>query len=94
MANPDLTESLKTQWPAAMIDEFQDTDDLQFEIFTSIYEKSADDSTLLFIGDPKQAIYNFRGADVYTYINAKQTADDSYSLSTNWRSTPAMIRSG
>ena len=91
VANPDLTESLKTQWPAAMIDEFQDTDDLQFEIFTSIYDKSADDSTLLFIGDPKQAIYNFRGADVYTYINAKQTADDSYSLSTNWRSTPAMI---
>ena len=91
VANPDLTESLKTQWPAAMIDEFQDTDDLQFEIFTSIYDKSADDSMLLFIGDPKQAIYNFRGADVYTYINARQTADDSYSLSTNWRSTPAMI---
>ena len=92
VSNTELTDSLRRQWPAAMIDEFQDTDDLQFEIFTSIYEsKSASDSTLLFIGDPKQAIYNFRGADVYTYINAKQTADDSYSLGTNWRSTPVMI---
>lgn len=97
--NPVLRRALRQEWPAAMIDEFQDTDDLQFGIFSSIYgetttnteKQSQPGSTLLFIGDPKQAIYNFRGADVYTYLNAKLTVDDSYSLGTNWRSTPAMI---
>jgi exodeoxyribonuclease V beta subunit len=87
-----LGEVLRSRWPVAMIDEFQDTDDLQFEIFSRIYEhKATTNNGLFFIGDPKQAIYNFRGADVYTYINAKQSADNTYSLSTNWRSTPAMI---
>ncbi|MFT7137989.1 MAG: exodeoxyribonuclease V beta subunit [Candidatus Azotimanducaceae bacterium] len=83
----NLSNTLRQRWPVAMIDEFQDTDDLQFEIFTRIYASGG----LFFIGDPKQAIYNFRGADVYTYINAKQSADNTFTLSTNWRSTPAMI---
>lgn len=90
--NPELKQTLRTQWPAAMIDEFQDTDDLQFEIFTSIYDQTESNTTLLFIGDPKQAIYNFRGADVFTYLNARQSTDESFSLGTNWRSTPLMIK--
>lgn len=85
--NSTLSDTLRQRWPVAMIDEFQDTDDLQFEIFTRIYATGG----LFFIGDPKQAIYNFRGADVYTYINAKQSADNTFTLGTNWRSTPAMI---
>jgi exodeoxyribonuclease V beta subunit len=91
--NPQLAEVLQHRWPIAMIDEFQDTDDLQFEIFSRIYEdkNKTENGGLFFIGDPKQAIYNFRGADVYTYINAKQVADAAYSLGTNWRSSPAMI---
>tara|TARA_R110002072_G_scaffold46082_8_gene127948 strand:- start:11894 stop:15385 length:3492 start_codon:yes stop_codon:yes gene_type:complete len=90
--NSQLAGVLRDRWPVAMIDEFQDTDDLQFEIFTRIYaNQHQKGGGLFFIGDPKQAIYNFRGADVYTYINAKQGADATYSLGTNWRSTPAMI---
>jgi exodeoxyribonuclease V beta subunit len=90
--NPALATLLRSKWPVAMIDEFQDTDDLQFEIFSAIYPTSSTtEGSLMFIGDPKQAIYNFRGADVYTYINARLSADQAYSLDTNWRSTPAMV---
>ncbi len=90
--NGTLADLLRSKWPAAMIDEFQDTDDLQYEIFSTIYPaQHTNAGTLLFIGDPKQAIYNFRGADVFTYINARQTTDAGYSLATNWRSTPAMV---
>lgn len=90
--NPGLAGLLRAKWPIAMIDEFQDTDDLQYEIFSTVYPSHTQHpGTLLFIGDPKQAIYNFRGADVFTYINARETTDGSYSLATNWRSTPAMV---
>ena len=91
-----LATRLSGNWPVAMIDEFQDTDDLQYGIFSAIYPNS-DDIGLFFIGDPKQAIYQFRGADIYTYINAKRqvtTTSNStiQSLSTNWRSTQAMVQ--
>ncbi len=95
-----LTEQLRGRWPVAMIDEFQDTDDLQYEIFRQIYPDQKESSTstaekpagLFFIGDPKQAIYQFRGADIYTYINAKRNIESEiFSLTTNWRSTKALI---
>ena len=86
-----LESTLRRRWPVAMIDEFQDTDDLQYEIFARIYPPSSS-CGLFLIGDPKQAIYQFRGADVFTYINAKRKIEsDAYSLDTNWRSTPALI---
>ena len=86
-----LAQQLRTKWPVAMIDEFQDTDDLQYEIFIRVYPDEAAHS-LFFIGDPKQAIYQFRGADIYTYINAKRLMEaESYSLTTNWRSSEALI---
>lgn len=88
-----LAQDLAARWPVAMIDEFQDTDDIQLGIFSNIYRRDGDQG-LFFIGDPKQAIYQFRGADVFTYINAKREVDpedDVYSLSTNWRSTPRLI---
>lgn len=87
-----LVELLAERWPVAMIDEFQDTDDIQYEIFTRIYS-GREQNGLVLIGDPKQAIYQFRGADVFTYINARRavSADDIFSLTTNWRSTAPFI---
>lgn len=84
-----LARSLRARWPIAMIDEFQDTDDIQWDIFSDIYAHGAD--ALYLIGDPKQAIYQFRGADVYTYINAKRAIESHWSLDTNWRSTAPMV---
>lgn len=86
---PWLATSLKTRFPAALIDEFQDTDPLQFEIFRTIYEGG--DSPLFLLGDPKQAIYSFRHADLHTYLRAKQQATAEHSLVANQRSTGALI---
>jgi exodeoxyribonuclease V beta subunit len=88
-----LAQQLARQWPVAMVDEFQDTDDIQYGIFSKIYYSPGPQSLLL-IGDPKQAIYKFRGADIYTYINAKRRLNpehDMFSLQTNWRSTGALV---
>lgn len=91
----DLASLLARRWPVAMIDEFQDTDPIQHEIFSRIYPAGAEsgDRGLLMIGDPKQAIYQFRGADVYAYINARRDVgeDRLHSLDKNWRSTPALV---
>ncbi|MDZ7684450.1 MAG: UvrD-helicase domain-containing protein [Gammaproteobacteria bacterium] len=84
-----LSRSLAARWPVALIDEFQDTDDIQWEIFSHIYKGRG--QGLFLIGDPKQAIYQFRGADVFTYINAKREIDSRFSLDTNWRSRPPVI---
>ncbi|MCO6523966.1 MAG: exodeoxyribonuclease V subunit beta, partial [Candidatus Schmidhempelia sp.] len=87
-----LAEALAERYPVAMIDEFQDTDAIQYQIFDSIYQPSQSKSTgLLFIGDPKQAIYAFRGADIFTYIQAKQYVEHYYTMETNWRSSVDMI---
>jgi exodeoxyribonuclease V beta subunit len=88
--NSTLAPQLSRRWPVAMIDEFQDTDDLQYGIFSRIYTDS-EHGCLLFIGDPKQAIYQFRGADIYTYLNARKSADEVHALSVNWRSTASLI---
>lgn len=87
-----LVEKIRDQYPVAMIDEFQDTDPLQYNIFGRIYlpEPSCG---LFMIGDPKQAIYGFRGADIFTYIEAKKQVLAHYTLGTNWRSTAAMVES-
>lgn len=92
-----LAEAIRTQFPVAMIDEFQDTDPLQYQIFSTIYygvshdRQPANNSGLFMIGDPKQAIYAFRGADIFTYMLARQQAQDHYTLGTNWRSTSNMV---
>ena len=85
-----LPELIANRWPAAMIDEFQDTDSIQNAIFSTVYQRRPE-GCLLMIGDPKQAIYNFRGADIFSYINARRQAEGHYTLKTNWRSSPAMI---
>ncbi|MBT5229692.1 MAG: exodeoxyribonuclease V subunit beta, partial [Methylococcales bacterium] len=93
--SPKLAEQVRKQYPVAMIDEFQDTDPIQYHIFKTIYpaEDDSGKTGLFMIGDPKQAIYSFRGADVFTYIKARRTTPDhaQYTLETNWRSTTAMV---
>jgi exodeoxyribonuclease V beta subunit len=87
-----LAKSLARRYPVAMIDEFQDTDTIQYQIFDRIYPSSNSHATgLLFIGDPKQAIYAFRGADIFTYIRAKQYVEHYYTMEINWRSSADMI---
>ncbi len=87
----DLAASLRATYPLALIDEFQDTDPIQYAIFNRIYAKSSE-ASLCFVGDPKQAIYAFRGADLATYMTAKQQADrEPFNLPTNYRSTPELI---
>nr|WP_314583653.1 exodeoxyribonuclease V subunit beta [uncultured Pseudomonas sp.] len=89
-----LATLIREQFPVALIDEFQDTDPVQYRIFDSVYRLEAnDESTGLFlIGDPKQAIYAFRGADIYTYLRARTaTAGRLHTLGTNFRSSHAMV---
>ncbi|MNF37038.1 RecBCD enzyme subunit RecB [compost metagenome] len=83
-----LAGTLREQYPVALIDEFQDTDPVQYQVFRRIYENQGD---LCFVGDPKQAIYAFRGADLATYLKARDEAARQYSLATNHRSTPELI---
>jgi exodeoxyribonuclease V beta subunit len=68
-----LAAVIREQFPVALIDEFQDTDPVQYRIFESIYriEDNSPDTGLFLIGDPKQAIYAFRGADIYTYLRVR-----------------------
>jgi exodeoxyribonuclease V beta subunit len=85
-----LAESIRTKYRAALIDEFQDTDSTQYQIFSKLF--SLPDSIFFMIGDPKQAIYSFRGADIFSYIAASQSADNKHTLSENWRSSPGLIK--
>lgn len=87
-----LQAAVRQAYPAAMIDEFQDTDAVQYEIFSQLYPVGTS-LCLIMIGDPKQAIYGFRGADIFTYMEAKQRVGESrcFTLDTNWRSEPAMV---
>ena len=119
-AEGHLGQQIKQQYPIALIDEFQDTDPVQYRIFDTIYAqtestRSANDndtdtdattvdvsddvsqltqfnqSGLFMIGDPKQAIYSFRGADIFTYMKARNAVTAHYSLDNNYRSSAQMI---
>ena len=81
-----LADRVGRQYPVALIDEFQDTDALQYDIFRRIYHNPA--YTLFMVGDPKQAIYSFRGADIFSYLEAAGTGAETHTLTTNWRSEP------
>jgi exodeoxyribonuclease V beta subunit len=72
------------------VDEFQDTDPLQYRIFSSLFSQPP--HLLAMIGDPKQAIYGFRGADLHSYLQAVERADDKTTLTRNWRSTPGLVK--
>jgi len=87
--HPELAPSLREKFPVALIDEFQDTDPLQFAIFDLIYGKGGLPAFL--VGDPKQAIYSFRNADLHAYLRARQSASAVYTLADNQRSTEGLI---
>ncbi len=87
-----LAAAIRARFPVAMIDEFQDTDPQQYRIFRRIWRQQPE-TALLLIGDPKQAIYAFRGADIFTYMKARGEVDAHYTLDTNWRSSPGMVES-
>mgnify|MGYP000981612262 CR=1 FL=1 len=84
-----LAASLRLRYRAALVDEFQDTDPLQLDIFSRVFGSA--DHPLIFVGDPKQAIYGFRGADVFAYLDARQRADAGYALLQNRRSDPPLL---
>ncbi|MGH8127075.1 MAG: exodeoxyribonuclease V subunit beta, partial [Gammaproteobacteria bacterium] len=88
-----LAERIAQRFPLALVDEFQDTDPRQYEIFTRIY-KGRKDTGLILIGDPKQAIYKFRGADVFTYMRARDDCEKRgrlFSLASNFRTAAPLI---
>ena len=88
-----LVEALREAYPVALVDEFQDTDAHQYAILNSLYEKGSQTNALFMIGDPKQAIYGFRGGDIHTYLQASNATDYRWYMDTNWRSSQAMIAS-
>ena len=88
-SNNRLASTIRKQYAAALVDEFQDTDPLQYEIFSGVFGTHG--TTLFMIGDPKQAIYSFRGADVFAYLQAAQGATRRYTLARNWRATPELV---
>jgi len=90
-SRPWLAAALHARYPVALIDEFQDTDPLQLAIFQSIYANENRHGSLFLVGDPKQAIYSFRGADLHTYLGARKLADKQYTLGVNRRSTPELV---
>jgi exodeoxyribonuclease V beta subunit len=84
-----LAKTIRQKYKAALVDEFQDTDAVQYEIFSRLF--ASDDCVLFMIGDPKQSIYSFRGADVFSYMKASTNADYKYTLLENWRSDSGLI---
>jgi len=87
--NSLLAKSIRKKYRAALIDEFQDTDPIQYQIFYTIFNHS--DCILYIIGDPKQAIYSFRGADLFAYLKGVENADHQFTLDTNWRSSALLV---
>ena len=85
---PKLIEGLKEKYKAVFIDEFQDTDQLQYEIFQTAFNQ---DAILFYIGDPKQSIYAWRKADIATYFKAKRDVSHIYGMNQNYRSSAPYI---
>lgn len=91
-----LAKTLRQQFPVALIDEFQDTDPLQFRIFDRVFGITRPNhemtGTIVLIGDPKQSIYRFRGADIRSYLTAREaTTGRHYTLTDNFRSTAGLV---
>ncbi|MBA3962344.1 MAG: UvrD-helicase domain-containing protein [Chthoniobacterales bacterium] len=86
----ELAGRIRSQFKAALVDEFQDTDPIQYAIFARVYDGGG---SVFFIGDPKQAIYGFRGADVFTYIDAAQSTPPAhqFTLGKNWRAEAGLV---
>lgn len=94
-AGARLATTLRSKYHAALIDEFQDTDPVQYQIFSTLFLRSgySSDTALFLIGDPKQAIYSFRGADVFAYLAAANlvSAERRFTMGTNYRSDEQLV---
>lgn len=92
--NEKLCALIREKYKAVFIDEFQDTDHIQFQLFKKLFVTQPEENggTLFLIGDPKQSIYAFRNADVESYLYASTLVDNKYSMNTNFRSSQSMIR--
>ena len=92
---PLLKQVIRKQFPFALVDEFQDTDGVQFNIFHSIFADASalEASGFFLIGDPKQSIYRFRGGDIFTYLRARRQVPEErrFTLTTNYRSSRFFI---
>ncbi|MBW2408362.1 MAG: UvrD-helicase domain-containing protein, partial [Deltaproteobacteria bacterium] len=84
-----IAKTIRQKYRAALVDEFQDTDAIQYDIFSMLF--ASKNNVLFMIGDPKQSIYSFRGADIFSYMEAAGKVESKYTLSENWRSTPGLI---
>jgi exodeoxyribonuclease V beta subunit len=85
-----VRDRMRQRWRIVLVDEFQDTDPIQWQVLECAFSGH---STLILIGDPKQAIYGFRGGDIHTYLKAAHTADARYTLGVNWRSDKPLVDS-
>jgi len=85
----ELAKRMRARYAAALVDEFQDTDAVQYEIFARVWQDAG--APLVLVGDPKQAIYAFRGADVHTYLVGKAAATAEHALTVNHRSDPGLL---
>jgi exodeoxyribonuclease V beta subunit len=89
-ADSPARDRMRGRWRIVLVDEFQDTDPIQWRVLECAFSGH---STLILVGDPKQAIYGFRGGDIYTYLKAARSADMRYTLGVNWRSDRALVDS-
>ncbi|HEX9950477.1 MAG TPA: UvrD-helicase domain-containing protein, partial [Rubricoccaceae bacterium] len=84
---PVLSRAIRGQYRVALVDEFQDTNARQDAVFRAAF----DGAPLVLVGDPKQAVYAFRGADVFAYLGARRHAAQTFTLARNYRSAPALV---
>ena len=90
-----LQYSVRQNYKACLIDEFQDTDPRQYEIFSRLFSRlfwNGGNTPFFMIGDPKQAIYAFRGGDIFAYLKASKECDQSFTLEKNYRSAPLLVK--
>ncbi|QCI19469.1 exodeoxyribonuclease V subunit beta [Buchnera aphidicola] len=92
LTNQNVTAALQKAYPIAFIDEFQDINYQQYSIFSKIYTQKKC-SSLILIGDPKQAIYSFQGSNIFSYLKIKSKIKNIHTLKNNWRSSKNMIKS-
>ncbi|WP_168919823.1 exodeoxyribonuclease V subunit beta [Enterobacteriaceae endosymbiont of Donacia clavipes] len=92
ISGDQISKDIRNLFPVVLVDEFQDTDQQQYNILKKIYLNQSKHIIFL-IGDPKQAIYSFRGANIFTYLQASSEIKKCYTLKNNWRSSSTMVNS-
>ncbi len=85
-----LAKAVRKSYQACLIDEFQDTDPAQYRIFSTLFGDAG--TPFFMVGDPKQAIYAFRGGDIFAYLKAAEQCDQKATLKTNYRSAPLLVK--